>query len=58
MIKPIRTRRIKIDQENEQWHLHQQFRKFSEQLDRLPDAAEVRRNPARSAPQGILPMVF
>lgn len=58
MNKPIKARRIKIDKENDQWQLHQQFRKFGEQLDRLPDAAEVRRNPARSAPQGILPMVF
>jgi hypothetical protein len=51
-------RRIPIIKENDQWQLHQRFRNFTQQLDKLPDAGEVRLNPQRSAPQGIVPMVF
>ncbi|WP_345951300.1 hypothetical protein ABDD95_07670 [Mucilaginibacter sp. PAMB04274] len=54
----IQTRRVKIQKENDQWQLHQQFQSFTEALDRLPDAAAVQRNPARSAPPGMVPMVF
>ncbi|MGF7079637.1 hypothetical protein [Mucilaginibacter sp. UYCu711] len=57
-MKTPTQRRVTIKKENEQWNLHQQFRKFTEAIDRLPDAAQVQRNPARSAPQGIVPMVF
>jgi hypothetical protein len=48
-----------IQQRNpQQWKLHQQIAKFATDLDRLPDAQEVRQNPPRSAPQHLLPMVF
>ncbi|MDN3584618.1 hypothetical protein [Mucilaginibacter flavus] len=41
-----------------QWKLHQQIAQFAKDLDRLPDAQEVRQNPPRSAPLHLLPMVF
>ncbi|MBS7565500.1 hypothetical protein KHS38_13895 [Mucilaginibacter sp. Bleaf8] len=41
-----------------QWKLHQQIAHFTKDLDRLPDAQEVRQNPPRSAPRHLLPMVF
>ncbi|MBT2560175.1 hypothetical protein J7E50_02930 [Pedobacter sp. ISL-68] len=56
--QPSITRRIPIIKDNDQWKLHQLFKDFTEKLDKLPDAGEVRRNPKRSAPQGIVPMVF
>lgn len=55
---PKTTRRVTIQKENDQWQLHQQFKTFTDALDRLPDAAAVQRNPARSAPQGLVPMLF
>jgi hypothetical protein len=51
-------RRVPIIKEDDQWKLHQLFGNFTQKLDQLPDAGEVRRNPQRSAPQGIVPMVF
>jgi len=42
----------------QQWKLHQQIAKFTADLDRLPDAQEVRLNKPRSAPQHLIPMVF
>jgi len=58
MKQQISKRRKTINKEEDQWKLHQLFRNFTQKLDQLPDAGEVRRNPQRSAPQGILPMVF
>jgi hypothetical protein len=58
MAKRVKIRRVIIKKEDEQWELHQQFSKLTDYLDRLPDAAEVRRNPPRCAPLSILPMVF
>ncbi|NHA05586.1 MULTISPECIES: hypothetical protein [Mucilaginibacter] len=51
-------RKVPINKENDQWKLHQLFRNFTQKLDQLPDAGEVQRNRGRSAPQGIVPMVF
>ncbi|OKS84499.1 hypothetical protein RG47T_5262 [Mucilaginibacter polytrichastri] len=51
-------RRVPITKDNDQWKLHQLFSDFTQKLDRLPDTAAVLRNRRRSAPQGIVPMVF
>lgn len=41
-----------------QWKLHQQIAAMVNDLDRLPDAQEVRDDQPRSAPLHLLPMVF
>jgi hypothetical protein len=58
MEKQIIKRKIKINKENDQWKLHQLFGEYALNLDRLPDAREIQRNPLRSAPQGLTEMVF
>ncbi|MFA6083441.1 hypothetical protein [Mucilaginibacter sp.] len=57
MKQPIK-RKVPIIKDTDQWKLHQLFANFTQKLDQLPDAGEVQRNPKRSAPQGIVPMVF
>jgi len=57
MKKETADRLIK-ERNQPQWKLHQQIAIFAHDLDRLPDAQEVRQNPPRSAPQHLLPMVF
>ena len=52
------NRIVNINQQNEQWKIQQQFGELANYLDRLPDANEVRRNPLRSAPPGLVEMVF
>jgi hypothetical protein len=46
------------ERHQQQWKLHQQIAHFTADLDRLPDAQEVRMNLPRSAPQHLIPMVF
>jgi hypothetical protein len=58
MNKQQKTRTIKIRKESEEWKLQQRFGAWTEQLNRLPDANEVQRNPQRSAPAGLTVMVF
>lgn len=58
MNKAPKPRTVKINRNNPSWQLQQQFGKIATALDRLPDAAEVRRNPPRSAPVEIAGMVF
>jgi len=53
-----KTRVIKIDKENREWKIQQQFGILVDKLNRLPDANEVQRNPVRSAPAGLTEMVF
>jgi len=53
-----KTRVIKIEKENREWKIQQQFGNLVDRLNRLPDANEVQRNPLRSAPAGITEMVF
>ncbi|MES2113204.1 MAG: hypothetical protein V4577_30920 [Bacteroidota bacterium] len=58
MKKEQKERVIKINKENREWKLQQQFGAFTDKLNRLPDANEVQRNPGRSAPAGLTEMVF
>jgi len=53
-----KTRVIKIEKENREWKIQQQFGNLVDRLNRLPDAGEIQRNPLRSAPAGITEMVF
>jgi len=53
-----KTRVIKIEKENREWKIQQQFGNLVDRLNRLPDAGEVQRNPLKSAPAGITEMVF
>ena len=52
------NRIIKINRKGDLWKLQQLFGELAEQLNRLPDADEVWRNPLRSAPAGLTEMVF
>jgi len=58
MKKKGKDRVIKINRENREWKLQQQFGRLTDQLNRLPDANEIQRNPIRSAPLAIAEMVF
>ncbi|MNY56125.1 hypothetical protein D3C86_1921700 [compost metagenome] len=49
---------ITLPKNKKQWKLYQQLGKFAKDMDRLPDAHEVQKNKARSAPLQLLPMVF
>jgi hypothetical protein len=57
-MKTDKANRLIQKRNPQQWKLHQQIAKFATDLNRLPDAQEVRQNPPRSAPQHLLPMVF
>jgi hypothetical protein len=57
-MKTTTANRLITQRKQPQWKLHQQIAKFATDLNRLPDAQEVRQNPPRSAPQHLLPMVF
>ena len=53
------ARRIQeVDNYSKQWRLHQNIGQFATGLDRLPDAAAVRRDRQRSAPRHMVDMVF
>lgn len=52
------TGRIERPRTKQQWKLYQQIGAFAEDLNRLPDAQEVRKNKPQSAPITLLPMVF
>jgi len=58
MKKEIKNRVIKINKEGKGWQLQQRLGELTDRLDRLPDANEVERNPLRSAPAGLVEMVF
>ena len=52
------NRIIKRNTKGKQWKAQQAFGKLAAELNRLPDADEVRKNPLRSAPPGLVEMVF
>ena len=49
---------VKIKKDNELWKLYAELGAYAEKLTRLPDAAQVRKNPLRSAPLEIIEMLF
>jgi hypothetical protein len=49
---------ISLPKNKKQWKLYQQVGKFASDLNRLPDAQEVQKNPPKSVPLERLPMVF
>ena len=53
------ARRIQeVENYSKQWRLHQDIGLFAKGLDRLPDAAAVRKDRQRSAPRHMVDMVF
>ncbi|SOD80843.1 hypothetical protein [Spirosoma fluviale] len=51
-------RQIDPNYSDKQWKLSYQIAGFHEQLNRLPDAANVKANRKRSVPLQELPMIF
>jgi hypothetical protein len=51
-------RKVKVDKESDLWRIYAQFGNYAQKLNRVPDTAEMLRNPARSAPLGLVEMVF
>lgn len=58
MKKKRKVKIIKIRQYSDQCYLHNQIAEFARNLNRIPDAAEVRKEKTRSAPVTTLDMVF
>ncbi|MDP9047200.1 MAG: hypothetical protein M3N14_03630 [Bacteroidota bacterium] len=52
------NRIVKLNPKSNQWKIQQLFGELVKNLDRLPDANEVRRNPLKSAPTDLTEMVF
>lgn len=56
---PKVARRIKeTENYSKQWHIHQYIGQFARELDRLPDAAQLRKDRQKSAPLNMVDMVF
>ncbi|WP_413998081.1 hypothetical protein ACMDB5_09805 [Flavobacterium sp. W1B] len=47
-----------LPKNKKQWKLYQQLGKFASDLNRLPDAEQLKTNRPKSAPIEQLPMVF
>lgn len=43
---------------SKQWYIHQYIGQFAGELDRLPDAAQLRKDKQKSAPLNLVYMVF
>ncbi|MFV8347360.1 hypothetical protein [Flavobacterium sp. ZB4P13] len=52
------TGSISLPKNKKQWKLYQQLGKFASDLNRLPDAQEVKTNQPKSVPLELVPMVF
>lgn len=52
------NRIVKRNTKGTQWKAQQAFGRLAAELNRLPDADEVMKNPLRSAPLGLVEMVF
>jgi hypothetical protein len=52
------TGSIEMPKTKRQWKLYQQIGTFAQDLNRLPDAQEIRKSKPQSAPIALLPMVF
>jgi hypothetical protein len=53
-----KTGQIEKAKTKRQWQLYQQIGELAETMRQLPDAAQAKRNPHRSAPVELLPVVF
>jgi hypothetical protein len=49
---------IRLPQTERQWQLYQQLAQWAQQLERLPDAEEIRKDRKQTVPIPLLPMVF
>ena len=57
-MKTNQNKIVKIKKDNELWKLYAELGAYAEKLNRLPDAAQVRKNPLQSAPLEITEMLF
>jgi hypothetical protein len=57
-MKQRKAKLIKQDKYSKEWKLYYRIAGFAEELNRLPDAAQIKKDKLKAAPLNLIGMVF